>query len=100
MRTEYEIRMDFNKAMAQVGKLNAIASRLGNLADDDLYSSLNNIERNWDGENSEAFLEKGHKAKDKINRTAEKVKKVADTIETIAKRTMEAELAAIRIAEE
>ena len=100
MRTEYEIRMDFNRAMAQVERLNGIANSLKALADEDLNASLTNIRSNWEGENAEAFLEKGQKAKQKVSTTASKITRVAATIKSIAERTMQAELAAIRIAED
>ncbi|MCR4596565.1 MAG: hypothetical protein K5673_07260 [Lachnospiraceae bacterium] len=99
MKTVWQINMDFQKAMAAVERLNAIASGLESNADN-LGTTIDSIDRNWDGENSEAYIVKGRKVQNNISLTAGGIRQVAATVEAIAIRTRDAELAAISIAED
>jgi WXG100 family type VII secretion target len=98
MKSEHEIYMDFQKAKEQAARLRQIASNMNNVADDELGGAVTKIRSDWTGENSEAYIQEADKEKQKINKTAQDLRRVAETIETIAARIMEAELAAIRIA--
>ncbi len=100
MKTEYEIYMDFRRAMDQANRLKTIANNMSNLANDSMMSSLNAIRSSWSGENAEAFLNKGQSIQNRIELTAGDLYKVANAIITIAERTRDAELAAIAIAKE
>ncbi|MDC7292480.1 MULTISPECIES: hypothetical protein [unclassified Butyrivibrio] len=98
MKTEAQIYMDFQKAKEQSSRLRQIASNLDNVADDEVQGAVTKIGADWTGENSDNYTGKAGNEKVKINTTAANVKKVADVIEAIAARIMQAELAAIRIA--
>ncbi len=100
MKTSYEIYMDFNKAIAQADRLISIAKNMNNLGNEGVGGSINTIEGCWEGENADAFIDKGRKIQNKIYLTAEDIRKVADAIIKIAETTRDAELAAIALAEE
>lgn len=100
MKSEYQIWMDFRKAIDQAQRLRSVASNMDNYADYQMKGALNNVGNNWDGENSEAFLTKGEILRGKIGGIGDDLRKIADTVEKIAERTREAEMAAIRIASE
>ena len=97
MKSEWQIQMDFGKAMEAVNRLNRIAGDIDNNAGN-LGNTMNSINNCWDGENSENYLAKGRKIQSNISKTASGVRKVAAAIERIAITTRDAELAAIRIA--
>ncbi len=99
MKTEWQIQMDFEKAMQAAEKLRGVAQKMDGNASD-MSSTINSIDSNWDGENSDLFLEKGRRVQGNITLTAEGIRKVVNSIETIATRTRDAELAAIRIADD
>ncbi len=98
MKTEWQIQMDYNKAMDAARRLRGIATGMDNEAND-MDRTINAINRAWDGENSEKYIAKGYQVKNKITATSAGIRRVADAIEQIATRTRDAELAAIRIAE-
>lgn len=98
MKTEAQIYMDFQKAKDQANRLRQIASQVDNVADDEVQGAITKITSDWTGENSDTYNGKAGKEKGKLNKTSSDVKRVADTIEAIAARIMQAELAAIRIA--
>jgi uncharacterized protein YukE len=99
MKSEWQIHMDFNKAMRAAEKLRQISRNMNNNASS-LGSTMTSIDGSWDGENSENYIAKGKKVEGKVTRTATDINKVASTVEEIAIRTRDAELAAIRIAED
>ena len=99
MKTEWQIHMDFNKAMRAAERLRQIARNVNNNASN-LGSTMSSIDGSWDGENSDNYLSKGRRVQDKITRTASDIEKVAAAIEEIAIRTRDAELAAIQYAED
>ena len=99
MKSEYEIYMDFNNAMDQVGKLRKISGEVVGIGNDDIGGTIDNIETNWTGENSEAYVSKSKIVKGKVVSTGGDIGKVADTLEAIATRIRDAELEALRIAE-
>ena len=99
MKTVWQIQMDFKRAMEAASRLRSIASSMDNNAGS-LGNTMGSIDRSWDGENSEAYLAKGRKVQNNISTTAAGIRRVAGAIEEIAIRTRDAEMAAIRIAEE
>ena len=98
MRTEHEIYMDFDRAMEQVGKLRAIAKDVESIGNDDVGGTKKSIQKDWTGDNSVAYVEKVEIVEGKIKDTGKDIRTVADTIETIAINTRDAELEAIEIA--
>jgi len=98
-KTLYEIRMNFRVANEMADRLQALAARLGNIANDQFYGTLRGISNNWKGENAEAYTRKGERLRGKMTGTANDLNKAADTIRTIARNTYNAEMRAWRIAQ-
>lgn len=98
MKTILEINLDYAKAIRQAEQLEAIARNLGTLADSEFQGCLQRISTNWKGENASAYIAKGQKLKGDMNKTAEQLNKAAGAIRNIARRTKEADIAAMNIA--
>lgn len=100
MKSEYQIRMDFQRANDVASDLRSIARDTRDAANLGLQGALTRIKSSWEGENSDAFLVKGDYLKRQIIDLADDVESIAKAIERIAENTLEAEMRAIRIAEE
>ena len=98
MRTEYEVYMDFDRAMEQVGKLRQIAKDVDAIGNDDVGGTKKSIQKDWTGDNSVAYIEKVEIVEGKIIDTGKDIIRIADAVETIAINTRDAELEAIAIA--
>ena len=94
-----EIRMKFKAAMAMADRLQELAGKMRNLADERCYGTLRNISNSWKGENADAYLRKGEKVKEKMSRTASDLDNAAGTVRTIARNTYAAEMRAWEIAQ-
>lgn len=100
MKSEYQIRMDFQRASDVAGDLRSIAKNTRDAANLDLQGALTRIKGSWEGENSDAFQTKGDRLRQQVVDLADDVESIAKAIEQIAENTYQAEMRAIRIAEE
>lgn len=94
-----EIKMNFRAASVMAERLDTLAKKMSNLAENRYYGTLRNISNNWKGENAEAYVRKGEKVKSKMSRTAADLRSAAATVRTIAKNTYDAEMRAYQIAQ-
>ena len=99
MATKESIEFDFQKALDQANRLDEIAAELKSLSADEFAGSMQNLAGGWKGENATLYLNKGQKLQDSMTSTAADLSGAASNIRTIAKRTYEAEMAALKIAE-
>lgn len=95
---EAKIRMDFERANATAGKIEDIADALMKLHDDDLESALNSVQTAWTGEHANTFCTKFDTASADVVKSANNLRRTAETIRRMAKNTYDAEMEAIRIA--
>lgn len=95
----YEIEMDFANAKKQADELDGVAKNIEKMISNEYEPCMSSISANWKGDNAEAYVLKGNKLKEKIAKTATNLRKVAETIRTIAKNTYEAEKVAYEIAQ-
>ena len=95
-----EIYFNYNKAIEQANKLDGIAKRLSNSASQDVEKILNDVNNAWKSDSAPAYIKKGQKVETDMHTTANNIKNIAATIRAIAKRVLEAELEAWRIANE
>ena len=100
MKSELQLYMDFQRANDVVDELRRIARETREVADDQLAGALARVDGAWDGQNSEDFLQKGHRVERSIRGLADDVDKIANAISTIAQRTYKTEMEAVRIAQE
>lgn len=77
-----------------------IAKRLNNAANQDMERILNDVNSAWKSDSAPAYIKKGQKVETDMHTTAGNITNIASTIRTIAKRVLEAELEAWRIANE
>ncbi len=100
MASRYQISMDFGQAKRKADELERIADELGRLAGTEFADTLNNLGNNWKGDNAQAYIQKGMSLKEKMENTAGSLRASASTIRTVAKNIYDAEMEALRIAEE
>ena len=100
MKTAEQIYIDFKAMEEQVEKLRHIAQQEEQVSSEGMKQVLGTIAQNWQGENADLFLEKAGITQEKISTQAAEINRIADTVEKIAINYRDAELAAIRVAEE
>lgn len=100
MNSRTEIRFNFQQALAQADKLDAVADRLKRVAEVTLENAMQTLSSGWKGENATIFLRKEGILKSDIKHNADEIAKIADEIRRIAKIVYNAEMEALRIADE
>ena len=100
MATRESIEFNFKQARRQADQLDNIADNLNGLAKDKLYDSMQTLSQNWRGENANAYLAKGNALQGEISSSASELHSIAADIRTIAQNIYNAEMEALRIAEE
>lgn len=92
------IRMNYAKAIYQANRLEDLARQLRNIAQLNLDSTLNNVNRVWSGEAASVFLSKGVKAKEDMLKTANSIDNTAKAIRRAAEVVRAADIRAMEIA--
>lgn len=100
MATRESIQFDFDQARRQADHLDRIADNLDNLGKNKLNNSMQTLSQNWKGANAEAYLAKGNNLKQEITTSASDLRGIASDIRRIAQNIYNAEMEALRIAEE
>ena len=100
MASRASIEFDFHKAKAQADKLDSIADQLSRLADSKFGNTMQHLSSNWKGENASLYLDKGGRLQEQMDGTAGELHSIASDIRAIARRIYEAEMNALRIAEQ
>lgn len=88
------IEMDLSKAERQASELEEIASSLNTMSDKDLGGTLDELAKNWTGDNAVKYLKKGEALQGNLETTASAIQAVADVIRRIAEEIYEAEMRA------
>lgn len=99
MDDKARIEMDFGKAQKQANNLERIANDMKRLSNVEISETLQKISNSWQGENAELYVRKGSILQDQILDTRKKVLRVANKIQRSAKNIYNAEMEAIKIAE-
>lgn len=99
-KSESEIRLNYNRAVRQADSLEQLSRNLKSLANNDMSGSISEIAGSWTGENSNSYRGKYEQLKAKVLATAGKLENTATTIRRIAQNTYNAEMRALRIAQE
>lgn len=100
MASRASIEFDFHKAEAQADKLDTVADQLTRLSDHKFGNAMQHLSSNWKGENASLYLDKGGRLQEQMDGTAKELHSIASDIRTIARRIYEAEMRALRIAEQ
>ena len=94
------IQIDFDEACAQAKELEDCAEEMKRLANQQLANTLREMAASWKGESATAYFAKADIVKKNIAATSETLYSIASNIRTQAKRTYDAEMAALRLAEQ
>lgn len=100
MASRERIEMDFTRATQKANELDGIADNLSKLADTDLQNTLDGLNNDWKGDNAGEYIKKGFALKENMDKTVKGIRDTASTIRTVAKNIYDAEMEALRIAEE
>lgn len=100
MASRERIEMDFTRATQKANELDGIADNLSKLADTDLQNTLDGLNNDWKGDNAGEYIKKGFALKENMDKTVKGIRETAGTIRTVAKNIYDAEMEALRIAEE
>ena len=100
MSSRRTIEFDFRLAKQKANELDEIAENLQNLSNNKFNNTMQNLSASWKGESASLYLSKGQMLQEDIINTSKNLRQVASTIRTVAKRIYEAEMEALRIAEE
>ncbi|MBR3307991.1 MAG: hypothetical protein IKI75_12160 [Lachnospiraceae bacterium] len=94
------IRLNYQKAMGQADKLTTIGQDIKNMADRDYEETIDGISTAWKGENADSYLSKAKELQGRMNATGQNLIDIADEIRRKARAIYDAEMEALRIAEE
>lgn len=100
MASRYQIQMNFSQAERKAAELDDIAGDLTRLSGTDLQNTLNSLGNNWKGENAGLYIGKGFQLIENMEKTAASLRQTAETIRSVARNIYNAEMEALRIAEE
>ncbi len=100
MASEYSITFNYNKAINQANDLADIAKEIRKVANDKMETSIQTVDKNWDGDSSKKFVNKSRQLKAKVVDSADDIDAIASAIKTMAKKIYDAEMEALRIARE
>ena len=100
MASRYQIQMDFSQAERKAAELDGIAGDLSRLSGTDLQNTLNSLGNNWKGENAGLYIGKGFQLMENMEKTAASLRQTAEAIRSVARNIYNAEMEALRIAEE
>ena len=82
---ELDIVLDIEEAGKKAQELENLASQLEKISDTELDEILTSIQNAWKGDNATAFIKKGTTLAGNINTSAGQLRRIAETIRTIAK---------------
>lgn len=100
MSSRRTIEFDFRLARQKANELDEIAENLQNLSSNRFNNTMQNLSVAWKGESASLYLNKGQTLQEDIITTSKNLRQVASTIRAVARRIYEAEMEALRIAEE
>lgn len=100
MKNRNTIRLNFNRAKQQADRLEEIGNEIRRMANKDYEDTLNGISAAWKGENANAYLSKARNLQNNIIGTGDDLIAVANEIRRKAQRVYNAEMEALRIAEQ
>jgi WXG100 family type VII secretion target len=98
--SDKSIQIDFNEACAQAKKLEDCAEEMKRQADQTLADAINEMAASWKGESADAYFAKAETVREGVAATADRLSSIACSIREQAQRTYDAEMAALRLAEQ
>lgn len=99
MKSSYQISVDFHNAENQAKKLDELADRVERRVADALKTSAEELHSVWKGDSATKYLRKENEMTEQLRQIARGLRDVASDIRRVAKRTYDAEMEALRIAQ-
>lgn len=96
-KSAFEIRMDYRNAVSQAESLSEIAKELKATADSGLSDCMSEISGSWTGSNADGYIKKCDLLREKILHSSDKLQRTAEAIRKIAKNTYDMEMRALEI---
>lgn len=100
MRSRSEIIMDYNRVMGLADQLDSLAGKLKQEVDGTVRGTLDSLRAAWQGEKSELFMSRSYDFILNAASSADSLQSFAYSIRSNAQRVYNAEMEALRIAEE
>lgn len=100
MRSRSEIIMDYNRVMGLADQLDSLAGKLKQEVDGTVRGTFDSLRTAWQGENSELFMSRSYDFISNVASSADSLQSFAYSIRSNAQRVYNAEMEALRIAEE
>lgn len=100
MRSRSEIIMDYNRVMGLADQLDSLVGKLKQEMDGTVRGTLDSLRSAWQGENSELFMSRSYDFISNAASSADSLQSFAYSIRSNAQRVYNAEMEALRIAEE
>lgn len=99
MASRWEIESDLRHSMNQANRLDEIARSVSK-ASSGMGNALHSVQSGWTGENAALYIGKGGRLQGNIESSANSLRSIASTIRSVAQSIYDAEMEALRIAEE
>ncbi len=99
-KSEYQIRMNYQKTLGQADELDKLSRQLRQLAEGNVGNIRGRIQSNWRGSNADRYLDKMNQFQKSLSGTAEKVTTLSGTLRGIAKNTYQADMKVMRLAQQ
>ena len=100
MESLSDINFNYERAIRQAERLEALSMRLKRAANEDMEHILSAVDRAWKSASAPMYLRKGEKVEADLQTMAEDLKKTAAKIRVIAEQIRQADMEARRIANE
>lgn len=98
MKSDNEIRIDFQNALEQARRLDSIADRLDRRVAGKLEETTQGIHAAWKSDSASLYLGKNQELQRQIRQTGKRLRAAAEEIRKIARQIYEAEMRALEIA--
>lgn len=99
MKSSGEIHFDFQNAMEQAKKLDALADNIERRVVNKLDETSQSVHAAWKGDSASRYLGKTQELQRQIRQTANTLRDTAQDIRRIARQIYEAEMRALEIAQ-
>lgn len=100
MSTLSQIQFNYRQALRQADTLETIAADLSRVAKTDMENSMRTLANGWKGSNASAFIAKEIRVQKNVSDLAKSVRSIASDIRRVAWTIYQAEMEAVRIAQE
>ena len=99
MKTESEIRMDFQQAIEQARRLDALADSMDRRTAGRMGSAIEGVHSAWRGDSAARYLGKVQTLQKEVRQSANSLRAAASEVRRIARQIYEAEMRALEVAQ-